>query len=270
MGVGAVSGEEIAELGAPWSEVLGRCVGTSGSDGLADLRTGRRWPLAECVLLVPLGDSSERIFCTGMNYVDHEGEAGAALGSSNGKSPVIFAKTLGAMADPFAQLTLDSSISSEFDWEVELGVVIGKGGRQIAPEDVPKHVAGFTVVNDVTARDLQRDFSQWFIGKNIDRSSPIGPWVTTLDEVGYPPVLTIRLSVNGVEKQSATTGDMVHDVGALISTVSRYIDLRPGDVFSTGTPAGVGFTRKPPEFLRPGDVVEAEIERVGALRNVIA
>jgi 2-keto-4-pentenoate hydratase/2-oxohepta-3-ene-1,7-dioic acid hydratase in catechol pathway len=267
--VGLVTGDRLECLAGSWTDVLERCTGPNPEPRIQELLTGDRRALSDSELLAPISDSNQRVFCTGMNYAAHESEAGSALATSGATRPIIFLKTLDAIAAPFADLPLGDGLSAEFDWEVELGAVIGRGGRAIEPDDVENHLAGFTVVNDITARDLQHDFGQWFIGKNVDGSSPIGPCVTTLDEVGYPPSVALRLSVNGVEKQNAKTTDMVHDVAMLISTVSRYIGVRPGDIFATGTPAGVGFTRRPPEFLRAGDVVEAQIERVGALRNVV-
>jgi 2-keto-4-pentenoate hydratase/2-oxohepta-3-ene-1,7-dioic acid hydratase in catechol pathway len=181
----------------------------------------------------------------------------------------MFVKLASAMAGPNATLCLEPSVSSQFDWEIELGVVIGRGGRAIAKHAVPDHVTGYTIVNDVTARDLQRRHVQWFIGKNVDTSSPIGPWITTLDEAGYPPALEMVLSVNGVEKQRVGTDQMIFDVPTVVSTVSDAIELQVGDVFATGTPSGVGFARQPPESLQSGDVIEASIEGLGSQRNLV-
>jgi 2-keto-4-pentenoate hydratase/2-oxohepta-3-ene-1,7-dioic acid hydratase in catechol pathway len=205
-----------------------------------------------------------------MNYIAHEAEAGKTLGAPRPERPVVFDKQVEAMADPDEVVHLDSALSTEFDWEAELAVVIGRPGRNIAPELVRGHVAGYTVLNDVTARDLQRGHVQWFLGKNIHRSSPVGPWVATADEIAYPPDLELTMTVNGVEKQHARTSELIFDIDTFVSTVSRYVKLEVGDVFATGTPAGVGFTRTPPEFLRAGDVMVAEIESIGQLRNVVA
>ena len=142
-------------------------------------------------------------------------------------------------------------------------------GATSVHDDVPDYIAGYTIVNDVTARDLQHRHVQWFIGKNVQASSPIGPWVTTLDEAGYPPALELLLTVNGEEKQRGKTTDMVFDVPTLISTVSKAVELLSGDVLATGTPSGVGFARRPPEFLRAGDVMEARIEGLGHQRNLV-
>ena len=148
-------------------------------------------------------------------------------------------------------------------------MVLGCGGRHIQADRANEHIAGYTVVNDVTARDLQRDHVQWFTGKNVAGSTPVGPWVVTADEVGFPPVLSVSLTVNGVEKQRASTDRMIWGIGEFIALVSERVELRPGDLFATGTPSGVGFSRNPPEFLIPGDIVCADVERIGTLRNVV-
>ena len=265
--VGAVSGETITELAGTWADALGQ---VSWEAGATAATTGRAWAAADCALLAPLPDISRPIFCLGMNYADHEAEAGKPLGAAAPTKPVVFVKQAEAMANPNEVLFLDARLSQEFDWEVELAVVIGRPGRDIAPEGVRDHIAGYTVLNDVTARDLQRSHVQWFIGKNIHRSSPVGPWVTTADEIAYPPDLVLTLSVNGVEKQRARTSELIFDIDTFVSTVSRYVKLEPGDVFATGTPAGVGFTRTPPEFLHSGDLMVAEIESIGPLENRVA
>jgi len=254
------------EVAEPWLTALASCAGPTPR---VLTETGRSFALVDCELLAPLPAQGRGVFSVGMNYLDHDAEARGLLRAPETEDPVLFVKLASAMADPNAGLLLDRDVSEQFDWEVELGVVIGRPGRDIHPDDVPKHVAGYTIVNDVTARDLQRRHVQWFLGKNVDASSPIGPWVTTLDEAGYPPALELVLTVNGEEKQRGKTTDMVHDVPKLVSTVSKAVELQTGDVFATGTPAGVGFARQPPEFLRVGDVIEARIENLGQQRNVV-
>jgi len=264
--VGVVRDGALFEVAEPWLEALAGCAGLIPRP-LTE--TGRSFPLEDCEFLAPLPDQGRGVFCVGMNYPDHDAEARGLLKAPATKDPVLFLKLASAMADPNAVLHLERSVSEQFDWEVELGVVIGRAGRDIHPGDVAKYIAGYAIVNDVTARDLQRRHLQWFMGKNVHASSPIGPWVTTLDEAGYPPVLEMLLTVNGEEKQRGKTTDMVFDVPTLISTVSKAVELLTGDVFATGTPAGVGFARQPPEFLRAGDVIEARIEGLGHQRNVV-
>jgi 2-keto-4-pentenoate hydratase/2-oxohepta-3-ene-1,7-dioic acid hydratase in catechol pathway len=235
--------------------------------GATPTPTLRALSLAEVELMAPLTSDCRGLLCTGINYVDHQQESAETFVAELPEHPIVFFKTPSAVACPGASLALDERLSAQFDWEVELGVVIGRGGRDIRPEDAGRHVFGYTVVNDVTARDVQHRHKQWHLGKNVDASTPVGPWVVTADELGYPPVADLSLSVNGVLKQSANTRDMVFTVADQIAVISRYVALRPGDVLATGTPGGVGFARTPPEFLRPGDVVEARIEGVGALCN---
>jgi 2-keto-4-pentenoate hydratase/2-oxohepta-3-ene-1,7-dioic acid hydratase in catechol pathway len=262
--VGTVVDGQVLETAGGWGDLLTRC----SVPGVAE-ETGQSFPLEACTLLAPLPDTRRGLFCVGMNYVDHTSEAGKALNAERPDVPVVFLKAVDAVADPSAVLSLDPSISTEFDWEVELAVVIGRGGRRIDPRVVEEHIAGYTILNDITARDLQRRHVQWHLGKNVDRSSPLGPWVVTADEIEYPPDLEISLAVNGIVKQRARTSELVFDIAHLMSTVSRYIALQPGDIIATGTPAGVGFARRPPEFLRSGDLIEAHVEGIGTLRNIV-
>jgi 2-keto-4-pentenoate hydratase/2-oxohepta-3-ene-1,7-dioic acid hydratase in catechol pathway len=230
---------------------------------------GARLPLADVELLAPLTADCRGLLCCGINYVEHQRESAEAFVSTVPEHPILFFKTPAAVTGPYADLDLDERVSQQFDWEVELGVVIGRGGRNISAERAGAHIFGYTVVNDVTARDVQHRHKQWHLGKNVDRSTPVGPWVVTADELGYPPVVEVALEVNGVRKQAASTTDMIFDVAEQIAIISRYLELRPGDVLATGTPAGVGFARKPAEFLRDGDVVEAFVQGIGSLRNRI-
>jgi 2-keto-4-pentenoate hydratase/2-oxohepta-3-ene-1,7-dioic acid hydratase in catechol pathway len=266
--VGVWQNTHIDELEVSWRDLLELA---SGGGGRAALPTAERsWAVEDCTLKAPLSDDGRPIFCLGLNYLDHEAEAGSTLGVQHPTSPVVFVKQPEAIADPSEALGLDPRLSEEFDWEVELAVVIGRAGRDIEPGRVVDHVAGYSVLNDVTARDVQRRHVQWHLGKNVHRSSPLGPWVTTAGEIGYPPDLALTLSVNGVEKQRARTSDLIFNIDSVVSTVSRYVELHVGDIFATGTPSGVGFTRSPAEFLRTGDVVVAEIEGVGAIRNRVS
>jgi 2-keto-4-pentenoate hydratase/2-oxohepta-3-ene-1,7-dioic acid hydratase in catechol pathway len=226
-------------------------------------------PLADVQLLAPLTTDCRGLLCTGINYVEHQEESARTFSATVPEHPIIFFKTPSAVADPGAPLPLDPRLSEQFDWEVELGVVIGRGGRDIPVERAGEHVFGYTVVNDVTARDVQHRHKQWHLGKNVDRSTPVGPWIVTADELGWPPLAELSLRVNGELKQQALTQDMIFTIADQIATVSRYVELRPGDVLATGTPGGVGFARTPAEFLRAGDVMEAEIAGIGVLRNAV-
>ena len=224
-------------------------------------------PLGDVELLAPLDPPRGNVLAIGRNYAKHAEEAARARGAEVAP-PTIFTKAITSVAGPSADIPFDGAVSEQIDWEVELGVVIGRAGVNIAPERALDHVFGYTVVNDVTARDIQRNWGgQFFKGKSLDGSCPSGPWVVTRDEVPDPQTLRLRLAVNGEVKQDATTADMIYTVAALVSWLSVGMTLLPGTLIATGTPEGVGFARTPPEFLRPGDLVEAAVEGIGALRN---
>ncbi len=222
--------------------------------------------LADLKVLAPLDPPRGNVIAIGRNYAKHAAET-AAKGETP-KPPTVFSKAITSITGPNADIPIDAAVSEEIDWEVELGVVIGKAGINITKEDALDHVFGYTVINDVTARDIQSDWGgQYFKGKSLDSSCPSGPWVVTRDEVDDPQSLNLRLTVNGTLKQDGTTSEMIHPVDAIISWVSIGMTLLPGMMIATGTPDGVGFARKPPEFIRVGDVVEAEVEGIGKLRN---
>jgi 2-keto-4-pentenoate hydratase/2-oxohepta-3-ene-1,7-dioic acid hydratase in catechol pathway len=223
-------------------------------------------PLAGVKVLAPLDPPRGNVIAIGRNYAKHAAET-AAKGETP-KPPTVFSKAITSITGPNADIPIDAAVSEEIDWEVELGVVIGKAGINITREDALDHVFGYTVINDVTARDIQSDWGgQYFKGKSLDSSCPSGPWVVTRDEVDDPQSLNLRLTVNGALKQDGTTSEMIHPVDAIISWVSIGMTLLPGMMIATGTPDGVGFARKPPEFIKVGDVVEAEVEGIGKLRN---
>ena len=223
--VGVRQDKSIEELAVSWREALERVTPGGARDALPVIRT---WALEECAVKAPLADGGRPIYCLGLNYIDHGAEVGDSFGAQRPTSPVVFVKQPEAMADPHEQLFLDPALSREFDWEVELAVIIGRAGRDIAPQRVAEHIAGYSVLNDITARDAQREYGQWHLGKNVHRSSPFGPWVTTADEVAYPPDLWLTLAVNGVEKQRARTSELIFDIPTVVSTVSRYIELAGG------------------------------------------
>jgi 2-keto-4-pentenoate hydratase/2-oxohepta-3-ene-1,7-dioic acid hydratase in catechol pathway len=223
-------------------------------------------PLAGLKLLAPLDPPRGNVIAIGRNYAKHAAET-AAKGETP-KPPTVFSKAITSITGPHDDIPIDPAVSEKIDWEVELGVVIGKAGVNITKEDAFDHVFGYTVINDVTARDIQSDWGgQYFKGKSLDSSCPSGPWVVTRDEVADPQSLNLRLTVNGTVKQDGTTSEMIHPVDSIISWVSIGMTLLPGMMIATGTPDGVGFARNPPEFIHVGDVVEAEVESVGTLRN---
>ncbi|KAM3611255.1 uncharacterized protein V6R79_015651 [Siganus canaliculatus] len=208
----------------------------------------------------------EKVVCVGMNYRDHCLEQNAAIP----KEPIIFSKFPNAITGPYDNILLPTE-SQKVDWEVELAFVIGRRGKHIKEEDALSYVAGFTVANDVSARDWQfgRNGDQWLLGKTFDSFCPLGPALVTTDAVKDPHNLGIRCLVNGDTVQSSTTNQMIFRTQALIAWVSKFVTLTPGDVFLTGTPPGVGAFRKPPVYLKAGDVVECQIDQLGSIINKV-
>ena len=250
-----------------------RAVIDAGDEGLARVRaalsssrskTHRR---ADLELMAPLDEPRGNVIAIGRNYQKHAEET-AFMDGREPAPPTIFTKAITSLTDPFADIAIDPSISDKIDWEVELAVVIGKSGANIKRARALDYVFGYTVINDVTARDIQSGWGgQYFKGKSLDRSSPTGPWVVTKDEVDDPQALKLFLRVNGTVKQQGDTGDMIYPIDAIIEWASKGMTLLPGSLIATGTPDGVGFARTPPEFLKPGDVMETEVQGIGLLRN---
>ncbi|MGA2759626.1 MAG: fumarylacetoacetate hydrolase family protein [Candidatus Cybelea sp.] len=227
-------------------------------------------PLQSVALDAPIRPS-RNVFCVGRNYLEHAKEGARAAGRELRlpSVPTFFTKAPTAIAAPGAALGLQARVSQEYDFEAELAVVIGAECKDV-PEDQALHVVfGYTALNDVTARDLQREHGQWFKGKSLDWTCPIGPWIVTSDEVGDPQALAITLHRNGVEKQNGNTREMIFPVARVIAELSKGLTLLPGDVIATGTPQGVGFARNPPEFLADGDVLDVWIEKIGHLENTV-
>jgi 2-keto-4-pentenoate hydratase/2-oxohepta-3-ene-1,7-dioic acid hydratase in catechol pathway len=208
--------------------------------------------------------------CVGRNYAEHVAEGDRAQKQSVGVSehPVFFTKPRTAVIGPGADIPIFSKVSTSIDYEVELALVIGKAGRDIAPANAFDHILGYTIINDISARDIQRRHGgQYFKGKGLDGSCPMGPHIVTADEIAYPQSLLIRQSVNGERRQDGTTSDMIFDIPTLIASLSEGLTLEPGDIIATGTPSGVGYAMTPPQYLRDGDMVECEIEGIGKLSN---
>jgi 2-keto-4-pentenoate hydratase/2-oxohepta-3-ene-1,7-dioic acid hydratase in catechol pathway len=222
-------------------------------------------------LLAPIPRPRKNILCLGLNYADHAAESAAAQGRGPVilEHPVVFTKAVTSVTGPDADVPYDEGVTTQLDWEVELGVVIGTSGRAIPADKALEHVFGYTVINDLSARDLQFRHKQYFLGKSLDGTCPMGPWIVTADEVPDPQSLELRCRVNGELKQHGNTRDQLFPVAEVIAILSRGMTLEAGDIIATGTPAGVGFARRPPEFLRPEDVVECEVAGIGRLRNRI-
>jgi 2-keto-4-pentenoate hydratase/2-oxohepta-3-ene-1,7-dioic acid hydratase in catechol pathway len=206
-----------------------------------------------------------KIICLGKNYAEHAREGGF----DRPARPLLFCKTVNTVNGPYDPIVLPLG-SGQVDWEVELAVVIGRPGKRIGAADARDFIAGYTVMNDVSGREAQFADSQWFRGKSFDGFAPMGPCIVTGDEIGNVADLRLTTTVDGVIMQDGNTGDMLFDIPAIIADVSRDMTLEPGDIISTGTPAGVGIFRDPPVVLRAGNVVECAIERIGALVNPVA
>jgi 2-keto-4-pentenoate hydratase/2-oxohepta-3-ene-1,7-dioic acid hydratase in catechol pathway len=219
----------------------------------------------------PVSRPAKNIICLGLNYSSHAKESAKARGRELKipEHPVFFTKAPTSVNGPFDPVPWDPAITEQVDYEVELGVVIGIGGKNITRSKALAHVFGYTVINDVSARDVQARHLQWFKGKSLDGFCPMGPVVVTADEFGDPQSKKIATRVNGVQKQSSTTADMIFPVEVIIEELSQGMTLEPGDIIATGTPEGVGLGRTPQEFLKDGDMVETEVEGIGVLRNQI-
>lgn len=235
---------------------------------------GGTWPniaLDDIELLAPLPEPVRNIICLGLNYAEHAAESQSIkLGDRDAPEyPIIFTKATTTINAPYGDFVLEEHVTDKLDWEVELAVVIGTGGRFIPADSALDHVFGYTILNDLTARDLQRRHKQFFLGKSLDGSCPIGPWIVSTDSVANPHDLDLFCSVNGIAKQDSNTRFLIFRIPDIIAKVSAVVTLLPGDIIATGTPGGVGFARTPPEYLSPGDVVECRIPGIGCLRNRI-
>jgi len=228
-------------------------------------------PLEGAKLLAPVRPA-KNVFCVGRNYMGHAEEVARASGRELKlpNVPTFFTKAPTAIADPGATLHLSPAVSKEYDWEAELAVVIGTRCRDVSENEALDVIFGYTCLNDVTARDLQREHQQWFKGKSLDDTCPIGPWIVSADEVGDPQALDIAIRIDGTVKQSSNTASMIFNVRQIIASLTRGMTLEPGDVIATGTPDGVGMARTPPEFLGDGSTMDVEIAKIGVLHNVVA
>ncbi len=265
-----------AKRGPGWGlvegdEILPVVEDVSMSDAISDSKLLRE---ASQMTEEPLGLGSVRLLApvpeppqflgVGLNYRDHAAESGMEIP----KQPVTFGFLRNSVIGDGDEITIPP-FTTQVDWEAELGIVIGRGGCDIPEGNALDHIAGYTIVNDVSARDIQMSEGQWGRSKSFDSFKPMGPWITTTDVLGDASGLSISLWVNGEVKQSSTTSELIFSVPQLVSLLSRSTTLFPGAVISTGTPNGVGFSRTPPEYLKNGDVVEIEIEGIGRLTNPV-
>ncbi len=239
-----------------------------GADALA-LR-GQTLALSAVQLEAPLPLPRRNLFCVGRNYHAHAKElSGSVFKASNTDPavwPIVFTKVPECVVGPHAEVILPSDVSTQIDYEAELTIIIGKAGKNIARENALDHIYGYTIVNDVTARDVQMRHQQWDLGKSFDTFCPMGPWVVTTDEFDGTNT-RVRCWVNGELRQDGHTRDLIFDIPTLIETCSRGITLYPGDIIATGTPAGVGMGQTPPQYLKADDVVRIEIDGLGVIEN---
>jgi 2-keto-4-pentenoate hydratase/2-oxohepta-3-ene-1,7-dioic acid hydratase in catechol pathway len=282
-GVGIVENDQILDLGAAAKGSAPATVRELIAGGEAALKKVREaaasaksdkslWrPLKEVRLLAPIPRPQKNVFCVGRNYKLHieEGARARGIEPTYPKVPEFFSKPPTAVRGHEDEVSANQSITKQFDYEVELAIVIGKTCRDVKKSEALSVVFGFTVLNDFTARDLQRAHGQWFKGKGLDTTCPIGPWIVTADEFGSPSGHRITLRVNGETRQDSNTRDMLFDCDAIIESLSAGLTIEAGDIICTGTPSGVGMGMEPQSFLQDGDVVEAEIEGIGILRNTV-
>jgi 2-keto-4-pentenoate hydratase/2-oxohepta-3-ene-1,7-dioic acid hydratase in catechol pathway len=226
----------------------------------------------DCTVQAPIPTPRKNVFCVGRNYAEHIAEGDRAQNQKVGvtEHPVYFTKPSTAVVGPDAMIPIFPELSESIDYEVELAVVIGKSGRNIKKADAYDYIFGYSIANDITARDVQRRHGgQYFKGKALDGSCPFGPYIVTADQIDNPHNLGIRLSVNDEMRQDGNTQDMIFDIPTLIESLSQGLTLEPGDIIATGTPSGVGYAMEPPRFLKSGDVVVCEIDQIGTLRNTL-
>ncbi|HCU79817.1 MAG: 5-carboxymethyl-2-hydroxymuconate isomerase [Chloroflexi bacterium] len=228
-------------------------------------------PIDNSSLIAPIPKLIGNVMCLGKNYAAHAEETageGSSVSVETGY-PLVFTKGTNTINGPYGKIPYDPSVSSQIDWEVELAVIIGRECINVDARNALSNVFGYTVLNDISARDIQYRHKQFYLGKSLNGSCPMGPWIVTSDEIDNPQCLDIKCWVNNDLMQESNTSDQIYSVAETISIFSKGHTLFPGDVIATGTPAGVGFVRKPPRFLVPGDVLESEVQGIGRMRNVV-
>lgn len=235
-------------------------------------RAGVRVPLAEVELLTPIPRPRQDILCLGMNYKDHADEAAQYNAEAFTKEKpvaVYFSKRVSQAVAPEGDIERHAGLVERLDYEVELGVILGKAARNVKAEEAGDYIFGYTVINDVSARDVQTSHKQWYFGKSLDGFTPMGPCIVTADEIAFPPALDISSAVNGEPRQHSNTRLFLTGIPALLEELTAGMTLLPGTIIATGTPAGVGMGFDPPKFLQSGDVVECTIQGIGTIRNTV-
>jgi 2-keto-4-pentenoate hydratase/2-oxohepta-3-ene-1,7-dioic acid hydratase in catechol pathway len=229
-------------------------------------------PLSEVKLLAPIPEPANDIICLGINYRSHDEELPKDYSEEKMVKrdvPVYFSKRASHCTEPEGLIDGHFEVVKKLDYECELAVIIGKTAKDVAPEDAQDYIFGYTIINDVTARDVQVAHKQWYFGKSLDSFAPMGPWIVTAEEFPFPPELELITRVNGEVRQHSNTKDMVFNIPYIISELSHGMTLKSGTIIATGTPAGTGVGMNPPQFLKSGDVIECEIEGIGVLRNTV-
>jgi 2-keto-4-pentenoate hydratase/2-oxohepta-3-ene-1,7-dioic acid hydratase in catechol pathway len=272
--VGAVAGGRVADLSEKFDSM--QTLIEEGEPALEEARSlaekaNPQTEVSEVELRAPIPHPRRNVFCMGWNYLTHFEEGQGRRGDNQEELPeypTFFDKPTTTVVGPYDDIPFDPDFSEKMDYEAELAVVIGRAGRSIPAAEAMDHIFGYTLANDVTARDVQRRHGgQWLKGKGMDGSCPLGPWIVTADEIADPQDLPVRCDVNGVQKQDSNTRFMVFPIARLIEELSLAMTLLPGDILLTGTPEGVGYARTPPEYLSPGDEVTVTIPDIGRITN---
>ena len=267
--VGALTEEGVVFLPYPDMNTL---IETLPPAAFAVTSTAKPVPLEDVTLLAPIPRPRQDVICLGMNYRDHEKEAAkydAEAFKKEKPAAVYFSKRVSRAGDPDGDIPRYEGLVERLDYEAELAVIIGKTARNVKAENAGDYVFGYTVLNDVSARDLQTGHKQWYFGKGLDGFTPMGPCILTADETAFPPALDISCAVNGEERQRSNTALLIHGIPEIIEELSAGMTLLPGTIIATGTPAGVGMGFDPPKFLSAGDVVACTIQNVGTLRSTV-
>lgn len=267
--VGALTEEGVVFLPYPDMNTL---IETLPPAAFAVTSTAKPVPLEDVTLLAPIPRPRQDVICLGMNYRDHEKEAAkydAEAFKKEKPAAVYFSKRVSRAGDPDGDIPRYEGLVERLDYEAELAVIIGKTARNVKAENAGDYVFGYTVLNDVSARDLQTGHKQWYFGKSLDGFTPLGPCILTADETAFPPALDISCAVNGEERQRSNTALLIHSIAGVIEELSAGMTLLPGTIIATGTPAGVGMGFDPPRFLKSGDVVECTIQNIGTLKSTV-
>jgi len=274
--IGAIRDQAVVDLSPIAADMMAFIdLGTAGLERARTLTIDTpetaRVPLSAVTLLAPIPRPRKNIVCLGMNYAAHALESARARGNPEvlPRYPVFFTKAPTAVIGPDATVPLHEDVTAQLDWEVELAFVISRLAKRVPDAEALQYIYGYTVMNDVSARELQAQHQQFFRAKSLDGTAPLGPWLVTADEIPDPHALGIRLRLNGRLMQDSNTSDLIFKIPTIIATLSSGMTLEPGDIISTGTPAGVGMGMMPQQWLKDGDVMEAGIDGIGTLRNTV-